>query len=92
MNNKITFWTDDKGNLSWMRLVTFLYFVFIAIPGSWIILFKTMNVFIEQSFSWEQMIFSTSIFAIIQLGWVAPKHLSKIVESKGLIDKMLEKK
>ena len=91
MEKKHTFWTDSNGHPSWMRMVTFLYFLFIAVPGSWLILMKTMNEFISEGFSWEQMTYSVAIFVVIQLGWIAPKHLSKIVEENGLINKMMDK-
>jgi len=89
---KITFWTDSQGNPSWMRMVTFLYFAFIAVPGSWIVLLKSLNEFLSDGFSWEQMIYAVTIFVVIQLGWIAPKHLSKLVEENELISKMMDKK
>ena len=73
-------------------MVTFLYFAFISVPGSWIILIKSLNEFLSEGFSWEQMIYAVTMFVVIQLGWIAPKHLSKLVEENGLISKMMDKK
>jgi hypothetical protein len=91
VETKSSFFTDREGRLSWMRLITFLYFIFIAIPGSWVVIFKSMNEFTSDNFSWEQMAYSSLIFLIIHLCWIAPKQLSKMVENDGIIGRLMAK-
>lgn len=82
--------TGEAGR-SWMRLVTFIYFLLIAIPGSYIILLKTIPMFLDSEFSWEQMIYGIVMFLVLHLGWIAPKSYQKLIDD-STIKKLLDSK
>lgn len=88
---KNTIWTDSNGNRSWMRAFTGVYFL-ASLPLSYIVVLSTLEKFTESTFSWEQATWSLLMFVVIQIGWIAPKHLSKLAENDGIIGKLIDKK
>ena len=77
---------------SMTRLMCILAFLFISLPGTFIILLDARTMFVKEGFSWEQLIYSASIIAILNLLWIAPKAIAKMVEEKGFISKLMDKK
>lgn len=78
------------GVKSWTRVVLFIYFILVAIPGSWIVIVKTLENL--GNMTWETMIYSLSLFALIHTVWITPKVISKALEGKSVIGKMIDKK
>lgn len=89
MNTVKTF-EENPGVMSWTRIVLFVYFLIVALPGSWLIIIKTLDNL--NSMTWETMIYALSLFTIVHAVWITPKVISKALEGKGIIGKMINKK
>jgi hypothetical protein len=89
---KIKMFEDKPGSVSWMRVVTFIYFILVALPGSWAVLNETLSRFAQDNFSWEQMTYAITIFLVIHAVWITPKTIQKMLEHDGIVGKMIDKK
>ena len=96
---RVGFWqtlkTDKDGNQylenSSSRLFSIIVLPF-ALLMTWGVIERTLEQFIANSPSWEEVVYSLVTIIIINLLWIAPKHLIKLAEEKGLIRSMMEKK
>lgn len=89
---KVKTFEEKEGVTSWMRVILAIYFAVVAVPGSYILLLSTLKKFTQDNFSWEQVIFSITMFLFLHVIWIAPKTIQKALENKGIIDKMIEKR
>ena len=87
--------TDKSGEQyienSMSRLMTFLAFFCVSVPGTFLVLLNGVKEFIENSLTWEEMIYSLVAIVVLHIIWIAPKQLAKMTEEKGIISQMLNK-
>jgi len=97
---KVGFWSvlkTSKKGIEYIELSISRLFSSIAIIPcllmTWGIIDKTFGQFSNvEVYTWQELCFSLLGIIFINLIWIAPKHLSKAIEEKGIIAKVLEKK
>ena len=93
---KIGFWSDirttkngvDYIKFSHTRLLTTLAMPF-CLMMSWGVIERTLDLLIS-NFNWEMLTYSLVQTVVINLIWIAPTHLTKLVSEKGIINKFFD--
>jgi hypothetical protein len=73
------------------RLMCFLAFFCLSLPGTFIVLLDARVMFVKMGFTWQQLIYSATMIVILNLLWIAPKAIAKMAENGGLINKIIDK-
>jgi len=82
---KVGFFEDSNGNQSFTRLSIAWYFWTICLFGSLWVLYIFGDAISKGTLTISDGGMILGMFVILQLGWIAPKQLSKISEIKELI-------
>ena len=82
---EVKFLEERQGVKSFTRLSIAWYFWCINVPGSLWILYVVGDAVIRGALTLSDGGMMLGIFVVLQLGWIAPKQLSKINEVKEFI-------
>ena len=82
---KSGFYEDSDGNKSFMRLSISWYFWGVCLPGSLWDLYVFGTSILNDSLTLSDGGMLLGLFLILQLGWIAPKTLSKLNEIQQIV-------
>jgi len=90
--NKTGFFETSPGNFSLLRLIVFMYFICCAIPINFILILAEIRILEINGFdTWETHLANAIYFILVNVTWIAPKHIAKIVEERGHLTNQLAK-
>lgn len=86
--NEVGFYEEKKGHKSFTRLNIAWYFWAICFPGSLWLLGVLGTMILRSALTISDAGTLAGVFIVLQLGWIAPKHLSKLAELSDALTKL----